>query len=165
MATTTTTIVPQTFLSLSSPKPSKPTNLSFKPAHRRTRVVLVGSVSKELDVISVRSTDATDQQDGAAVVGTEREVEGPANQAVVGGFSGEGRLSFEGAGGFSSAGSSLSGGENEREELGKWVDRGINAAIVLAAGSFAITKLLTIDQDYWHVSLLSSFLTSCVVYV
>jgi protein Mpv17 len=72
---------------------------------------------------------------------------------VVGGFGGEGRLSFEGAGefqGFSSAGSSLSGGESEGDDLRKWVDRGINAAIVLAAGSFAITKLLTIDQNYWH---------------
>ncbi|KAK7267127.1 hypothetical protein RIF29_19791 [Crotalaria pallida] len=29
-------------------------------------------------------------------------------------------------------------------------DRTINATIVLAAGSFAITKLLTIDHDYWH---------------
>ncbi|KAL9253866.1 SYM1-like protein [Drosera capensis] len=35
-------------------------------------------------------------------------------------------------------------------EFGKGVDRAINAAIVLAAGSFAITKLLTIDRDYWH---------------
>lgn len=33
------------------------------------------------------------------------------------------------------------------------IDRTINAAIVLAEGTFAITKLLTIDQDYWHVSL------------
>lgn len=30
------------------------------------------------------------------------------------------------------------------------VDRAINASIVLAAGTFAITKLLTIDSDYWH---------------
>ncbi|KAG5551231.1 hypothetical protein RHGRI_009602 [Rhododendron griersonianum] len=158
MATTTNTIAPQTFLSLSSPKPKRPTKLSYKPTHQilsrpnhRARLVLVGSVSKELDVIPVQSSDATDQQDGV-VIGTEREVEGGERvvSQVVGGFSGEGRLSFEGAGGFSSAGSSLGGGESEGEDLGKWVDRGINAAIVLAAGSFAITKLLTIDQDYWH---------------
>ncbi|ONK75971.1 uncharacterized protein A4U43_C03F22480 [Asparagus officinalis] len=30
------------------------------------------------------------------------------------------------------------------------VHRAINAAIVLAAGTFAITKLLTVDRDYWH---------------
>jgi len=34
----------------------------------------------------------------------------------------------------------------------KFVGRAINAAIVLGFGTFAITKLLTIDHDYWHVS-------------
>ena len=34
----------------------------------------------------------------------------------------------------------------------KLIERTINATIVLAAGTFAITKLLTIDSDYWHVS-------------
>lgn len=31
--------------------------------------------------------------------------------------------------------------------------RAINAAIVLGFGAFAVTKLLTIDHDYWHVSI------------
>ncbi|KAH0986724.1 hypothetical protein GBA52_013901 [Prunus armeniaca] len=66
----------------------------------------------------------------------------------VGGFgASEGRLSFEGAGGFGSSGV---GNERESEEFERLVDRTINATIVLAAGTFAITKLLTIDQDYWH---------------
>lgn len=86
------------------------------------------------------------------VSGLEREHEGEdvLNQ-VVGGFgNNEGRLmSFEGAAGFSSVSSS---GTEEEEDLDKLIDRAINATIVLAAGSFAITKLLTIDQDYWHVS-------------
>ncbi|KAJ4905679.1 Peroxisomal membrane 22 kDa (Mpv17/PMP22) family protein [Raphanus sativus] len=30
------------------------------------------------------------------------------------------------------------------------MSRGINAAIVLAAGTVAVTKLLSIDHDYWH---------------
>ncbi|KAF7012527.1 hypothetical protein CFC21_026709 [Triticum aestivum] len=30
------------------------------------------------------------------------------------------------------------------------LDRGINAAIVLGAITFALTKLLTVDHDYWH---------------
>ena len=30
--------------------------------------------------------------------------------------------------------------------------RAINAAIILGFGAFAVTKLLTIDHDYWHVS-------------
>lgn len=39
-------------------------------------------------------------------------------------------------------------GDNNPDKL---ADRVINATVVLAAGTFAITKLLTIDQDYWHV--------------
>uniref|UniRef100_A0A803MH82 Peroxisomal membrane protein 2 n=1 Tax=Chenopodium quinoa TaxID=63459 RepID=A0A803MH82_CHEQI len=35
-------------------------------------------------------------------------------------------------------------------DLDKMIDRIINASIVLAAGSFALTKLLTIDHDYWQ---------------
>lgn len=31
--------------------------------------------------------------------------------------------------------------------------RAINAAIILGFGTFAVTKLLTIDHDYWHVSI------------
>lgn len=31
--------------------------------------------------------------------------------------------------------------------------RAINASIVLGFGAFAVTKLLTIDHDYWHVSI------------
>jgi protein Mpv17 len=57
--------------------------------------------------------------------------------------------------GFSSSSSSstsgLVGNENE-ESVEKLLDRSINASIVLAAGTFALTKLLTIDSDYWHVS-------------
>ncbi|KAM7269891.1 hypothetical protein ACFE04_029105 [Oxalis oulophora] len=30
------------------------------------------------------------------------------------------------------------------------MSRGVNAAIVLGFGTFAVTKLLTIDHDYWH---------------
>lgn len=36
-------------------------------------------------------------------------------------------------------------------------ERLLNAAIVLGAGTIAITKLLTIDHDYWHVSFLVVF--------
>lgn len=70
---------------------------------------------------------------------------------VVGGFGADpsGRLSFEAAAGFSSATSSADGGKTP-EEMERVIDRTINAAIALAAASFAITKLLTIDQDYWH---------------
>ncbi|KAF8370119.1 hypothetical protein HHK36_031846 [Tetracentron sinense] len=123
---------------------------SFLRGNRRDWAV--GSVAEELDVIPVQSSDSTDQQDGV-VVRVEREQEGEsANQ--VGGFPNEGRFSFEGAGefqGFSSSSSSVpSEGEGENEDIDRLIDRAINATIVLAAGSFAITKLLTIDRDYWH---------------
>ncbi|XP_019089223.1 PREDICTED: protein SYM1-like isoform X2 [Camelina sativa] len=46
--------------------------------------------------------------------------------------------------------------EDEEEEKGedrdndRLMSRGINAAIVLAAGTVAVTKLLSIDHDYWQ---------------
>ncbi|CAK9160213.1 unnamed protein product [Ilex paraguariensis] len=158
-------IAPQTFLSLSkpikdpNPKPSLPHLKTIKPTYqsqillrtKRKDLVVVGSVAEELDVIPVQSSDCTDQQDGV-VSGIEREVEGGGGRVnqVVGGFGNEGMLSFEGAG-FSSSASSSVGGNSEEESMEKWIDRSINATIVLAASTFAITKLLTIDQDYWHV--------------
>lgn len=119
----------------------------------KSRVVLINSMVEELDVIPVQSTDSTDQQEGVVV--SRVESEGGLETELVNGFgaSHEGRLSFEGAGefqGFSSSSSSGSVGKSEHEEIFRLIDRTINATIVLAAGSFAITKLLTIDQDYWH---------------
>lgn len=40
-------------------------------------------------------------------------------------------------------------GDRDTDRL---MSRGINTAIVLAAGTVAVTKLLSIDHDYWHVS-------------
>lgn len=113
----------------------------------------LNSAVEEIDVIPVQSADFADQQEGVAVSRVEREsVEGEMGSAV-GGF---GELSLGGAGeiqGFSSSGSVGDGGVTESGESEKVIiDRIINATIVLAAGSYAITKLLTIDQDYWHVS-------------
>ncbi|XP_076941092.1 uncharacterized protein LOC143610518 [Bidens hawaiensis] len=104
---------------------------------------VVKAAAKEQDVIPVKSDDITDQ----VVSEIEREIEGGDTEVqLIGGFGGsEGRLSFEG--GFSSAASS---GSEAVEGESKLLDRGINATIVLAAGTFGITKLLTIDYDYWH---------------
>ncbi|KAJ0548132.1 hypothetical protein HanIR_Chr08g0380121 [Helianthus annuus] len=103
----------------------------------------VKAVAKEQDVIPVKSDDEV----GKLI----SEIEGDeAGVQLIGGFGGsDGRLSFEG--GFSSAASG-SGGEVVEGETSveKLIDRGINAAIVLAAGTFGITKMLTIDYDYWH---------------
>ncbi|KAA8523854.1 hypothetical protein F0562_010277 [Nyssa sinensis] len=168
-------ITPQRFLPLSKstkeskPKPSsshvkglsgsslqcfRPSNSQILSRTKHRDWVVVGSVAKELDVIPVQSSDSTDQQDGV-VSGIEREVEGEIVNQVVGGFGNEGRLSFEGAGefqGFSSSATSSVGsdGKIEEEDIERLIDRAINASIVLAAGTYAITKLLTIDRDYWH---------------
>ncbi|KAK4792567.1 hypothetical protein SAY86_023002 [Trapa natans] len=40
-------------------------------------------------------------------------------------------------------------GEND-DEVERLLSRGINAAIVLGMGTLAVTKLLTIDHDYWQ---------------
>ncbi|KAL9346008.1 hypothetical protein Peur_060861 [Populus x canadensis] len=103
---------------------------------------------EEFDVIPVQSGDSVDQQEG--MVASQVEREGAELAPQVSGFGGsEGQLSFEG---FSSASSSgLDGESRERElESDRLIDRTINATIVLAAGTYAITKLLTIDHDYWH---------------
>ncbi|KAL5730147.1 hypothetical protein ACHQM5_003006 [Ranunculus cassubicifolius] len=44
----------------------------------------------------------------------------------------------------------LNGKVEEKSEFQGFVDRTINATIVLAAGTFAITRLLTIDHEYWQ---------------
>ena len=113
--------------------------------------VLYSVVQEEFDVIPVQSQDITDKQEGV-VVGREDDGSDLTGQVTqVGGFS-DGTLSFEG---FSSATSSSSsiGDGGESEDTEKLIGRSINATIVSAAGTFAITKLLTIDQDYWQVSL------------
>ncbi|XP_009594216.1 uncharacterized protein [Nicotiana tomentosiformis] len=155
---------PQPFLSLPKPKPN-PSYSHFKPLKPRILSkglkqqnqqlrdwAVVSSVANETDLIPVQSNDTTDQQSGV-VIGLEREPEGGdmdlVNQ-VVGGFGNEGRLSFEGAAGGFRSSSSGSNGKSEQEDMDRVIDRAINATIVLAAGSFAITKLLTIDHDYWH---------------
>lgn len=181
---TINTITPQSFLPLAKPnyklshRSKSLINKSQSPTittnnKKRTSILVVRSLTNELDVIPVQSQDYTDQQDGGVLNagGLERETEGDdvlSQVAVVAGFANDtqGRLmSFEAAG-FSSATSSGTAVEEEEEDLHKLIDRAINAAIVLAAGSFAITKLLTIDRDYWHVSpfILSNLIILLVIF-
>ncbi|CAL9758105.1 unnamed protein product [Musa acuminata subsp. burmannicoides] len=121
----------------------------------RASSVIVSVATEDLDVIPVQSSDSTDQQDGLIpIVGREQQEEenslqGPSSP--VGGFALESGGGVMGGGssggvGFSSASATVIG----EEDMNKLVDRAINAAIVLAAGTFAITKLLTIDSEYWH---------------
>ncbi len=41
---------------------------------------------------------------------------------------------------------------SEGDDFDRLLSKAINATIVLGFGTFAVTKLLTIDLDYWHVS-------------
>ncbi|XWS52020.1 hypothetical protein CRYUN_Cryun11dG0031800 [Craigia yunnanensis] len=171
MASLHTTISPQSLLSLSKPrKPisrqvsassltssKSPESLIFSrnnqkiESKKRANSVVVNSLSEELDVIPVQSEDVTDMQEGVAVSQVEREGSGGELVSQVGGFGNEGRLSFEG---FSSSGSAsgngFGDGEEGEKETERLIDSTINATIVLAAGTFAITKLLTIDHNYWQ---------------
>ncbi|XVF78143.1 hypothetical protein PTKIN_Ptkin14bG0105600 [Pterospermum kingtungense] len=172
MASLHTMISPQSLLSLSKPRkpisrqvsasslPSSnhPEGFPFsinkkkKNSNQRVNSVVVKSLAEELDVIPVQSEDVTDMQEGVAVI-TQVESEAPGGELVsqVGGFGSEGRLSFEG---FSSSGSASGNGFGDGEgcqgEMERFIDRTINATIVLVAGTFAITKLLTIDHNYWQ---------------
>ena len=53
----------------------------------------------------------------------------------------------------SSSDSSKSNLEGD-DDSDKLMSRAINAIIVLGFGTFAVSKLLTIDHDYWHVCVL-----------
>ncbi|XP_035548423.1 mpv17-like protein isoform X2 [Juglans regia] len=45
---------------------------------------------------------------------------------------------------------STSEGREEDDDFDRLVSKAINASIVLGFGTFAVSKLLTIDYDYWH---------------
>jgi hypothetical protein len=72
------------------------------------------------------------------------------SQLDIGGLAFQGDM---GSGGFAPGGSA-GGGDGGGNKM---LDRGINTAIVLGASTYALTKLLTVDQDYWHVRT-SSFI-------
>ncbi|KAE9590653.1 hypothetical protein Lal_00023164 [Lupinus albus] len=149
MASVHTAIPPHSFFSSIS-KPKSIPNSQFSPVSEFSRKIVFSrykrkiAVAKEFDVVPVQSDDVTDLQEGVVVSRVDMEGGGDGELATqVSGFGGkEGLLSLEG---FSSSPSNKS-----EESMEKLVDRIINATIVLAAGTFAITKLLTIDHDYWH---------------
>ncbi|MCT6644442.1 Mpv17/PMP22 family protein [Staphylococcus aureus] len=105
------------------------------------------SLADDLDVIPVKSNDTVDQQEGVGFMSQETE-KLPTSQ--VGGFKPEGGLSLETAGAQMQIGSGSQVSQADKEEEMKFIDRAINATVVFAAGSFVVTKMLTIDHDYWH---------------
>lgn len=120
------------------------------PIFSKNKLVMAANLAaEEFDVISVQNNDIIDQQEGVVVSNVELEGgDGELGTQVSGFGANEGLLSLEG---FSSSSSGLVGNENENN-VEKLIERSINASIVLAAGTYALTKLLTIDSDYWHVS-------------
>lgn len=126
------------------------------PRFRRSHaVVSSATAADDLDVIPVQSSNTTDQQDGVVAFGvTEREDGSNSAASQVGGFAFESGGAGDVVGGAGASGTAFNSSSTPilgGEDFDKQLDRAINAMIVLAAGTFAITKLLTIDHDYWHV--------------
>ncbi|KAG2304732.1 hypothetical protein Bca4012_063790 [Brassica carinata] len=132
-------ISPRSFLPLSKPSP-RPHRSQVFLRNKQRSCVSCALVHDETDVVPVH-----DHEEGSVVV-VSNETERDVNEPVV-----VGQLSFEGFPSSSSAAAEMGDDKSrESEEMEKMIDRSINATIVLAAGTYAITKLLTIDHDYWH---------------
>ncbi|BBH00098.1 Peroxisomal membrane 22 kDa Mpv17/PMP22 family protein [Prunus dulcis] len=105
----------------SKPDPSRLLGFST----RRKRNSTVGSVTEDREVVPLKEKHAEDQDSSLLVNGSEE---------------------FEAV----SSSSAYSEGRGEGDDLDKLTSRAINALIVLGFGTFAVSKLLTIDHDYWH---------------
>ncbi|KAF3443869.1 hypothetical protein FNV43_RR13559 [Rhamnella rubrinervis] len=93
---------------------------------RKRRNLVIGSVTEDREVVPVKDKHPNDQ---------------------------ENRLLLDGSEDYNALSSSLSSSSFLQEEKGDFdrlTSRAINAAIVLGFGTFAVTKLLTIDHDYWQ---------------
>uniref|UniRef100_K4ACS0 Peroxisomal membrane protein 2 n=1 Tax=Setaria italica TaxID=4555 RepID=K4ACS0_SETIT len=116
-----------------------------RPAMRLRRVLRVvaaaAAAGDEADVLPGPGGEAVpgrlEEPRDEPLGGSQLDIGGLAFQGDVGG-------GFAGGGG--GAGSGASGGGDGNKAL----DRAINTAIVLGASTYALTKLLTVDQDYWH---------------
>lgn len=95
---------------------------------RKRRNLVIGSVTEDREVVPVKDKHSNDQ---------------------------ENRLLLDGSEDYNAL-SSSSSSQEEEGDFDRLTSRAINAAIVLGFGTFAVTKLLTIDHDYWQVSDLSN---------
>jgi len=130
---------------LPSSSSAVPSLLRFPRPGRRLRRALrvVSAAGGEADVLPGPGAEA----EAAVPVRLEEPLGG--SQLDIGG------LAFQGdvGGGFASGGGGAGSGASGGGDGNKTLDRGINTAIVLGASTYALTKLLTVDQDYWHVRL------------
>lgn len=86
----------------------------------KRRKWVIGSVTEDKEVVSVNNKQLKDDKNSLLVNGSEDEAVSSDDKGEV-------------------------VGDND-----KLISRAINATIVLGAGTFAVTRLLTIDHDYWH---------------
>ncbi|PON80606.1 Mpv17/PMP [Parasponia andersonii] len=91
---------------------------------RKTRNWVLGAITEDQEVVPVKANDCKDEENNLSSNGSEK-VE--AFSTFLPPF-----------------------GDGEEEDLDRLTSRAINAAIVLGFGTLAITKLFTIDYDYWH---------------
>ncbi|KAM1544961.1 hypothetical protein ACFX15_044690 [Malus domestica] len=108
------------FCTQASSKPDPP-RLSGFPT-RKKRSWIVGSLTEDREVVPLKEKLAEEQDSRLLVNGSEEF------QAL----------------------STSSEEKGEGDDLDKLTSRAINALIVLGFGTFAVSKLLTIDHDYWH---------------
>lgn len=104
--------------------PSRNSRLST----RKRRNWVIGSVTEDKEVVSVKEKQSEEDE--------EKITAGESND-------------FEVA---SSSEKEKEGRDGKMDDNYRLISRAVNATIVLGAGSVAVTRLLTIDHDYWHVS-------------
>lgn len=107
---------------LTKSNPSKNTILSAK----KTRTLIAGSLKEDKKVVPVKDKPLNDKN----------------NPLFVNGSKDSDLLS-------SSSSSSIVESDDDEDRM---TSRAINATIVLGCGTLAVSRLLTIDYDYWHVS-------------
>ncbi|KAK3146817.1 hypothetical protein QOZ80_3BG0272520 [Eleusine coracana subsp. coracana] len=110
---------------------------------RRLRLMSAAVATDEADVLPGPGGEVE------AVVGRlEEQGDGPlgGSQLDIGGLAFQGDMGGGFAGGSAAGGTGSSGNGDGNKTL----DRAINTAIVLGASTYALTKMLTVDQDYWH---------------
>ncbi|XP_062153824.1 uncharacterized protein LOC133862005 [Alnus glutinosa] len=111
---------PSTALSTQLFNKSNPSN-NFSFSTRKRRNWVIGSVTEDREVAPVKNNLAKDEESLLLLSGSEE---------------------------FQPVSSSKE--REEDDDHDRLVSKAINATIVLGFGTFAVTKLLTIDNEYWH---------------
>ncbi|CAN6282356.1 unnamed protein product [Urochloa humidicola] len=114
---------------------------------RALRLISAAAAAAAGDEADVLPGPGGEAEAPAAVPG---RLEEPRDEPLGGSQLDIGGLAFQGDVGGGFAGGGGGGAGSGGGDGNKALDRGINTAIVLGASTYALTKLLTVDQDYWH---------------